>query len=63
MLQGKDAANLVLHHVRKDVLANHYIQGTNSLAPVETRLGTLPIRNEAYDVRLFSFLFFFLVSL
>ena len=25
---------------------------------METRLGTLPIRNEAYDVRLFSFFFF-----
>ena len=51
MMQGKYAANLALHHVHNDRVANHYIQGTNSLAPVETRLGTLPIPNETYEVR------------
>ena len=53
MMQGRDAARFVLHHIRGDVAANYYIQGTNSLAPVRTRLGTPLTRNETYEVRLF----------
>lgn len=53
MMQGRDAARFVLHHIRGDVAANYYIQGTHSLAPVRTRLGAPLARNGTYEVRLF----------
>ena len=50
-LQGHEAARALLHHTtQRDVLTHHYISGTDGLAPVELRLGTLGITNPTFEV-------------
>jgi len=41
----------MLNHTSSgDLLARHYISGTNGLAPVELRLGTLGITDPTFEV-------------
>jgi len=50
-LQGGDAGRFMLHHTSDDAMMNHYLLGTESLAPVQLRLGMLGLTNPTYEVR------------
>ena len=49
-LQGGDAGRFMLHHTSDDAMMNHYLLGTESLAPVQLRLGMLGLTNPTYEV-------------
>ena len=50
-LQGRDAGHFMLHHsTAHDTMMNHYLLGTDSLAPVQLRLGMLGLTNPTYEV-------------
>jgi len=48
------------HATASDAMMNHYLLGTDSLAPVQLRLGMLGLTNPTYEVSiLFLLLFWF----